>query len=62
MIDIVNILIGSGLMLLAMLIGIPNIKEKLDGKTDKYGAYMGIFVGVIGLFLIGLAIVLREIF
>jgi len=49
-------------MLLGILIGIPNLKEKLNGKTDKYGAYMKIFVGAVGLFLVGLVMVLREVF
>jgi len=62
MIDIYNILIGSGLMLFGILISIPNIKDKFDGKVDKYGAYIGIFVGAIGLFIVGLIMVLREIF
>lgn len=62
MIDIYNILIGIGLMLLGILIGIPNLKEKLNGKTDKSGAYMKIFVGAAGLFLVGLVMVLREVF
>jgi hypothetical protein len=62
MIDYVNIIIGIALMSLGLLIAIPHIKEKLDGKVSKYGTIMqGIFIGV-GIFILGLVMLLRELF
>ena len=62
MIDIYNILIGCGLILLGVSIGVPNIKDKLNGKVDKYGAYMKIIFGSVGLIIVGIVMILREIF
>ena len=62
MIDIYNILIGCGLIFLGISIGVPNIKDKLNGKTDKYGAYMKIIFGSIGLIIVGIIMILREVF
>ena len=62
MFDIYNLLIGVGLIILGMLIGIPNIKERLDGNTDKYGAYSKVIFGAIGLIIVGLVMVIKEVF
>ena len=58
----INILIGFCLMLLGVLILIPNIRDRINGRKDKYGAYMKIIIGAMGLFFIGLIMLLREIF
>ncbi len=49
-------------MLLGVLILIPNSRDKIKGRKDKYGAYMKIIFGATGLFVIGLIMLLSEIF
>lgn len=60
--DIINIIIGILLMILSLLIGIPKLNDKLQGKVDDYGSLMKIIVGALGLFIVGIAMVLREFF
>lgn len=60
--DIYNLLIGCCLLLLGILILIPNINEKIKGKSDKYGAYSKIIFGAAGLIIVGLVMIIREIF
>jgi len=62
MVDIYNVLIGFCLMILGILFLIPNIKEKFQGKSDKYGAYSKIIFGAVGLLIVGLAMIIRELF
>ena len=38
MVDYFNLLIGIALMLSGLVFAIPNIKDKLDSKPDKYGS------------------------
>lgn len=47
-------------MLSGILILIPGIQDKLNGRKDKYDAYMKMIYGASGLFIIGLVMVIRE--
>ena len=50
------------MMPIGLLIAIPDIKAKLEGKSSKYGLIMRGILSGLGLFMIGLIMVLRELF
>lgn len=59
--DTANVLFGIGSILIGLLISIPNIKDKLEGKKSEFGFIMkGLFAGI-AFTIIGLVIILREI-
>jgi hypothetical protein len=59
--DLANVLFGIAAMMIGLLIAIPGIKDKLDGKKSEFGYIMkGIFAGI-AFFVIGLVMILREI-
>ncbi len=62
MIDYFNLLIGIALMLLGLVFAIPNIKDKLESKPDKYGSTLkGAIAGIL-IILGGIIMALRAIF
>jgi len=62
MIDYVNILFGILLIILGLVVAIPSINAKIDGKTSRFGNLgKAIFAGI-SMFIIGLLFILREIF
>jgi len=60
--DYFNLLIGIAMILLGFIFAIPNIKDKLDNKPDKYGSTLKGTVAGILLILGGLIMALRAIF
>ena len=60
--DIINVIIGLLLMLLSLLIGVPAIKDKLEGKADDYGWKIKLIGGSLCMFIVGIGLVLREFF
>lgn len=62
MLNYFNIIIGIVMLPIGLFIAIPNINAKIDGKSSKYGLIMrGIFTGI-GIFILGLIMILRELF
>jgi hypothetical protein len=61
MMDLACVLFGIAAMIIGLLLAIPDIKDKLDGKKSGFGYIMkGIFAGI-AFFVIGLVMILREI-
>ena len=56
-----NVLLGIASILIGLLISIPKIKDKLEGKKSEFGFIMkGLFAGI-AFIIIGLVMILREI-
>lgn len=61
MFDYFNIILGLLLLSIGLIITITNLKDKINGKTDKYGAIMKALFAGIGLIITGLVMIFREL-